>query len=113
MVNPLLAGMTDVCTVTGSVTAPDENGIERKQEVILFENLMCRISFSSFPATSGDVAAVSQGVKLFLPPGTDIPPGSQIAVTRDGKTILYRQSSAPAIYPTHVEINLELEDRWA
>ncbi len=104
--------MTDFCTVTVSLSSPDENGIERKTEKVIHEHLPCRLSFSSFPAVSGDVAAVERGVKLFLPSGTEIPPGSRISVTRGGTTHLYRQSGAPAVYPTHIEINLEQKE-WA
>ena len=104
---------TDRARISGTETMPDENGIERKKEVVFYEDLPCRISFSSFPAAEGEgVSKAVQEIRLFLPPGTDIPPGSRIEVSRDGKPERYRKSGAAAVYPTHVEINLTREERW-
>ena len=111
--NALMQLMTDRVRISGTKTAPDGNGIERKKEVVFYENLPCRISFSSFPAAEGEgVSTAVQQIRLFLPPGTEIPPGSRIEVSREGKTEHYRKSGAAAVYPTHGEVNLTREERW-
>ena len=105
--NALMQLMTDRARISGTETMPDENGIERKREVVFYDDLPCRISFSSFPAAEGEgVSKAVQEIRLFLPPG------SRIEVSRDGKTERYRESGAMAVYPTHVEINLTREERW-
>ena len=74
----------------------------------------CRLSFSGNPSTSdGNVAEISQTVKLFFAPEITIKEGSKVIVTQNGVTTEYKQSGTPAIYSTHKEIFLELFKGWA
>lgn len=85
------------------------------EQVTVFENQPCKLSFSSFPsATDGNNATLSQAVKLFLSPDCSILPGSKIIVTQQNGTVTeYSNSGKPAIYASHQEINLKLFERWA
>ena len=39
--------------------------------------------------------------------------GCRIVIERDGEVLNYRHSGKAAVYPTHREIMLVLEERWA
>lgn len=85
------------------------------KEVAVLEDQPCKLSFKTLDTTTdtGPVAAMTQGVKLFLSPDVTIAPGSKIIVTQTGVTTEYASSGVPAKYPTHQEIPLKLFDRWA
>lgn len=83
-------------------------------EVVRFENVPCKLSFETVTAAKEKdyAAAVGQVVKLFIGNEYDIPPGSKITVTQNGKTTDYERSGEPAIYSNHQEIVLELFQGW-
>ncbi len=89
--------------------------ITKMKEVTTLENHPCKLSFETLTATASTdtVAAMTQGVKLFVSPDVTIPAGSKIVVTQCGVTTEYASSSLPAVYPTHQEIILKLFDSWA
>jgi len=96
------------------VTDPDTYLTDFK-EVAVLEDQPCKLSFKTLDATTdtGTVAAIAQGVKLFLSPDVTIAPGSKIVVTQCGVTTTYSNSGVPAKYHTHQEITLTLFERWA
>ena len=84
------------------------------EDVDIFSNIPCRLSFSSSRPTDENVAAgVTQSIKLFLAPEINIPAGCKITVTQNGKTTAYKQSGEPAVHTHHQEISLELFKKWA
>ena len=85
------------------------------KEVTVLEDQPCKLSFKPLDTTTdtGNVAVMTQGVKLFLSPDVSIKPGSKITVTQNGVTTEYSSSGVPAKYPTHQEIMLKLFERWA
>lgn len=85
------------------------------KEVTVLEDQPCKLSFKALDTTTttGNVAVMTQGVKLFLSPDVTIKPGSKITVTQNGVTTEYSSSGVPAKYPTHQEIPLKLFERWA
>lgn len=104
---------TDQCAV--AIRQERQNPVNKQTEFvdkIVATNEPCRISFESISATSPDngTALVSQAVKLFLRSDLDIPPGSTIVVTRQGRIETYVSSGKPAIYPSHQEIALKLKE---
>lgn len=56
---------------------------------------------------------VSQSVVLFIAPEVEIPSGSKITVTQNGKTTDYCRSGESAVYTSHQEIALELFEDYA
>ena len=102
--------MVDTCTIYTEQNEADSYGIQRKKEAVWLENQKCRISFSSSPNTSGDVASVSQSIRLFLPASIVPPAGCEADVIRQGVAVRYKMSGQPSIYPTHTEIDLILKE---
>ena len=52
-------------------------------------------------------------VVLFIAPEVEIPSGSKITVTQNGKTTDYCRSGESAVYTSHKEIALELFEDYA
>lgn len=104
------------CTVVQRKSFFDETTKQtRLRDVKIITDEPCKLSFASTRPTVQETGAssVSQGVKLFLAPEVDIPAGSKIIVTQNGRTTTYQQSGETAIYHHHQEIKLELFTKWA
>lgn len=84
-------------------------------EVLVAENIPCRLSYSSIPAAQENTVTVGvqQTTKLFLAPEVKVMPGSKLVITQNGVEKAYKNSGEPAIYSSHQEINLELFASWA
>lgn len=89
--------------------------ITKVGEHTLFEKQPCRLSYGSMPSTSDTEgpANIVQITKLFIAPELEIPAGSKIIVTQNGRTTEFSNSGVPAVYPTHQEITLELFKEYA
>lgn len=98
-----------VCNIFGFKDVEDEYGATSHAEVMLFENLPCRLSFKNISQTSQteSFAVSSQVVKLFIAPEVYVPPGSVVEVTQNGITRKYKHSGISAVYTNHQEIVLE------
>lgn len=104
------------CTITTHQQYFDEDTKQTKfQDVDILIDQPCRLSFSTIAPTIQEtgVHSVTQAVKLFISPQTDIPAGCKITVTQNGTTTAYKQSGEPAVYSNHKEIRLELWQKWA
>lgn len=102
---------TGRCTVTVKTYATDEEtGREKPTDFQLYTDLPCRISYDGgAPAEIADGAArTDQSITLFIGIEYDIPEGSCITVTQNGRTERYKRSGTPAVYFAHLEIPLEL-----
>lgn len=108
-------GYDGLCTIVERQKYTRPNKSTGFREVAVIENQPCRLSFKTTPSTSdnGAVAETAQTVKLFLAPELQVKEGSKITVTQNGVTTDYKRSGAPATYPTHQEIQLELFKGWA
>ena len=104
-----------ICTVTVHREYEKDNGATGFRDEVVIENEPCHLSISNKSATQGGQtsASVSQITQLFIRPDVDIPSGSKITVTQNGRTTDYTRSGQPAVYDTHQEIVLELMDRWS
>ncbi len=106
----------DVCTVCEYQSIKNEKTkLTEKREVVILENLPCKISFENTAATAGKEGAAEQeiSVKLFLAPDINIKAGSKVIVTHNGETTDYSNSGVSARFFTHQEIKLKLFERWA
>lgn len=85
------------------------------EEVSIYTDQPCKLSFATIKQTleNQNVAEVVQVTKLFISNEVDIPAGSKIRVTQNGKTADYEKSGEPAVYSNHQEITLELFKGWA
>lgn len=92
-----------------------KNGRDEATEVLKLRNQPCRLSFSKVSSTSENsgAALVQQTVKLFIAKDVEIPSGSKLVITQEGKTEAYQMSGKPAVYSCHQEIMLELFKEWA
>lgn len=84
-------------------------------EVPIFVNQPCRLSFRTIKQTTDDniAAEVTQVARLFITNAITIPAGSKLIITQNGKTVDYERSGEPAIYSNHQEIMLVLFKGWA
>lgn len=103
------------CTIYVKCPVEDPNTkITRFEEQAVLVDEPCRLSFSNIPVTeNGVVAGIKQVTKLFISPNVEIPPGSKIEVTQEGRTTLHQRSGEPAVYGSHQEIMLEKFERYA
>ena len=104
------------CTVVEhrKVKDPDTK-ITAEIDVTVFEDIPCRLSYSSVSSVdqTDTAAKTAQVTKLFLSPDVAIKPGAKITVIQSGITRDYEASGVPAVYPTHQEIVLKLSERYA
>ena len=86
------------------------------EEMPLFQDQPCKLSFETLAAAKGDeVATAQQVVKLLLSPDVEVPPGCKIIVTRQGeteRTFTYARSGEPGVFSNHQEILLEPFRGW-
>ena len=116
MVNPLKTLWKGSCTVICKVKKQDP--VTKRTEFVeetVYTDEPCRLSYQTLSPTTdkNGVAEVVQMPKLFLSNEINIPPGSKIIVTQNGRTIEFSNSGEPAIYSNHQEIVLELFKGWA
>lgn len=108
---------TDVCDVVErrDYVDPKTKITRKNQEVKVYENLPCRVSFETVKAASETESAsnVEQSVKLFVSPDVDIKSGSKVIVNRGGNIVEYSASGEPAVYSSHKEILLKIFKEWA
>lgn len=87
------------------------------REVQVYTDIPCHISHNRVQSAK-TVAPVENGVayapvtlsRLSLAPDIEIKPGSKIIVTRNGVSTAYKNSGEPAMFQTHQEIALTVED---
>ena len=103
------------CTITEQQKVINANKTTSFVDVVVMEDVPCRLSFSSVTnANQTDTAAsVVQTTKVFLAPEITVKPGSKLAVTQNGRTTEYKASGKPAFYSTHQEISVELFEERA
>lgn len=91
------------------------SGRDEPVPVLLHQNVPCRLSYHLIAETKEDSGAekIQQTTKLFLAKDVEIPPGSKLVVTQEGKTEAYSRTGQPAVYSHHQEIMLKLFERWA
>lgn len=103
------------CTITEHQKVQKQNKSTGFQDVIVQQNIPCRLSFKTVNnANQTDtVASIVQITKVFLSPDIQVLPGSKLTITQNGVTTDYKSSGEPAFYSTHQEIVLELFKGWA
>lgn len=103
------------CTITEHQKIKRENKSTGFQDLVVLEDVPCRLSFKTINnANQTDTAAsVVQITKVFLAPEIQVKPGSKLTITQNNVTTEYKSSGKPAFYSTHQEIVLELFKGWA
>lgn len=92
----------------------DENNISCQEEVLVYSNLPCRLSYATlFSSTqSRAVNYTKTSAKLFISPEVKISAGSKVKIYKNGMCIEFKNSGEPAIYNSHQEIKLDLLKNW-
>lgn len=105
----------DTCDVYEFQHVTDElTGITSQQEVLVHENVPCKLSFNRFPQTGDGVGgSLSFLAKIFMSPDLEIKEGSKIVVVKNGKTYILANSGVPRMGINHQEINVGTWDKWA
>lgn len=128
--NALSRLWSDRCTIWGKENyINSQTGRMEQREIVLIQNAPCRVSYGSLQPVSNTRGSASQRiktslqslgassvkgqVKLFLAADTPVPPGSRVMITRNGRMEMYHLSGAPAVYSSHMEVPLVLEQNWA
>ena len=104
------------CTITEHQKVKKENKSTGFEDVVVQEDIPCRLSFKTINNTNQTdtaASAVVQITKVFLAPEIQVKPGSKLTITQNNITIEYKSSGEPAFYGTHQEIVLELFKGWA
>ena len=104
------------CVITEHQKVKKENKSTGFQDVVVHENIPCRLSFKTIKnANQTDTAASAlvQVTKVFIAPEIRVKPGSKFTITQNEVTTEYKSSGEPAFYNTHQEIILELFKGWA
>lgn len=107
---------TGTCDIIEYGSVRDKkSGITRQEEITVLQSQPCKLSFEKIAAAVGSdtASAVTQGVKLFIAPETEVKNGSKIIVTQNGISNAYSASGQAAVYESHKEIMLELWKGWA
>ena len=87
----------------------------KMKKVALFENVPCHVSYgiSGAAKQTDTIAVIGQNITLYLPPEYVIPAGCEIIIEGQGRTTKYESSGEPAVYQSHQEISLTLDDKEA
>lgn len=104
------------CTITEHQKVKLENKSTGFQDVIVQEDIPCRLSFKTINNTNPNENAASalvQVTEVFLAPEIVVKPGSKLTITQNGVTTDYKSSGIPATYSTHQEIVVEIFKGWA
>lgn len=104
------------CTITETQEVENEDHTTSQEDVDVYTDIPCRLSVNTISAASdsdNDAASVSKVIKLFLSPDVAITSGAKVTVTQCSLSGVYRSASEPAMYHSHQEVILELQDRWS
>ncbi len=117
-----------VCRVIVKKKHRAEDGSARLEDEVLYDGIPCRISYEAIsPAKKSSrqerinftrkndtlAAEISATVKLFVSADADIPPGSEVIVSKAGKELYFVCSGAAAVYSGHREIVMIPREEFA
>ena len=92
----------------------EKTGISRHQEVVVLENIPCRLSYGKAAAvTDGSAAENVQEIRVYFAPDIAVLPGSKLCIRQNGMEAAYKSSGVPKCYASHNEVTLEYFERWA
>lgn len=108
-------GYIGTCNIIEYKKVLSEDMSTNFEEVITFEDIPCKLSFSNSTTTNdtGTASSITQSVKLFIAPEVEIKPNSKIIVTQNDVVETYANSGEPLVFSTHKEIMLNIFREWA
>ncbi len=98
----------------------ETTGVTSLKKELAYSQIKCRISYTTglfqgslkINSSSDDNVSAKQYVKIFLPPDTNVPPGSVFEVTEGDKTLYFKNSGRGCMYKNHQEILVESEEEY-
>ena len=89
--------------------------VTKTKKVMLFDGIPCHVSYgiSNAAKQTDTIAVLGQNITLYLSPEYEIPAGCEIIIEGQGQTTRYESSGEPAVYQSHQEISLALDDKEA
>lgn len=91
----------------------EETKITSEERVFVEPEFPCRLSFGTSTVKDKEGAFVKvQETKLFCAPEREIPSGSMLEITQDGRTAFYEKSGYPVVYESHQEVVLTLKEGY-
>ena len=105
----------DTATVIEYREVEDEiTHISNFQEVIVHENIPCKLSFNRFPQSGEGVASsLSFLATILISPDLTINEGSKFVIEKNGKTYELSNSGVPRMGINHQEIQVNEFKGWA
>ena len=105
----------DIATVIEYREVEDEEThISDFKEIIVHENIPCKLSFNRFPQSGEGVASsLSFLATIFLAPDLEIKEGSKIVIEKNGKVYELSNSGVPRMGINHQEIQVNEFKGWA
>lgn len=86
----------------------DEDGLEEQGWHKTIENEPCRITRQNAPQPARNRPKTTDEItQLTCAPELDIPPGSRLVITFNGRTEHYTYSASPRVYSSHQSIFLK------
>ena len=113
---PILQSFFDsTCDVIQFVETFDEFGITQLVKSVSLKNVPCRVCYSNIkPAIKGKSSDyITQEVTLLIPPDISIKNGSIINVTKNNQMVSYQKTGESAVYPSHKEIRMVINNTFA
>ena len=84
------------------------------QEVTVYENVPCKLSFNRFPQSGDGVASsLSFLATILISPDLKINEGSKFVIVKNGKTYELSNSGVPRMGINHQEIQVNQFQGWA
>lgn len=104
------------CTILDWAQQTDaQTHIVRRAAAVTAENVPCRLSFGTPRPAQTDAlgAALAQTATLFTAPEHAPKEGARVEITHRGRRAVYGACGPAAVYPTHAETPVALEQPWA
>lgn len=111
-IEKMYIGHCDIIVKRKDVNANFETIFE---DEILAKDVPCKLSYNSVSSSekSANATSISSNVVLFINPDIKIQAGSKIRVTQNKRVTLYSYSGEVAMFSTHQQLALELENEYA
>lgn len=98
---------TGRATVYTAGYVKNEHGAQERSWSAVYTDIPCRLSFDrKVPNDQDTTGLVIQDITMLCDPSYEIPPGSKIDITQNGRTRTYECSGPSAVYESHQEVEL-------
>lgn len=106
---------TGICDVINFEEYQDEYGITQHTQKTVLQNVPCRLCYKNIKSAIKGKASdyISQKVTLLVGRDVLIKNGSVIKVFQNGQTTVYQKTGEAAVYDSHREIEMALNNNFS